>query len=413
MRRSPREIFRNNSGNILMLAAASMPILIGAAGLATDTVQWTLWKRQIQREADSAALAGAYAVAQGYSASDSATSDINRMALIALSQSPVIENAPTAGAYAGNSRAVRVVLQASQPLPFSAMLGVRTPVIVGEATAAVVSEGSYCVVALENSATAGVTLQGSATVDLGCGIITNSRASNAVVASGSSMVRATPVAAVGGLAASSNYLSPTTLTPYSIPQTDPFAALPVPSPSGCSARVSVNPTETASLGPGCYRGFDIKGTLTLAPGIYYVDGSSFSAGSQAIINGTDVTIIMTSSGAATNPSQIATLDINAGATLNLSATTSGAYAGVLFYQDRRALDAGTNKVNGNATSFFQGAFYFPSQALDFSGTSGMGIACVQIVSRRVTFIGNSSVVNDCPSGSGAKPFTAPRVRLVG
>ena len=30
------------------------------AGLATDTIQWTLWKRQLQRAADSAAIAGVY-----------------------------------------------------------------------------------------------------------------------------------------------------------------------------------------------------------------------------------------------------------------------------------------------------------------------------------------------------------------
>ena len=124
-----------------MMAAAAMPLFIAAAGLATDTVQWTLWKRQIQRQADSAALAGAYAVAQGFSASASATSDINQMSLIALSQTPIIENAPTAGDYAGNGKAVRVILQTSQELPFSKILGITAPVITGEATAAVVSQG--------------------------------------------------------------------------------------------------------------------------------------------------------------------------------------------------------------------------------------------------------------------------------
>jgi len=117
-------LLRDRTGNVLMMAAASMPIFVGAAGLATDTVQWTLWKRQIQRQADSAALAGAYAVAQGFSASDSATSDINRMALVTLTQTPTIENAPTTGAYAGNNKAVRVVLQTWAELPFSKILGV-------------------------------------------------------------------------------------------------------------------------------------------------------------------------------------------------------------------------------------------------------------------------------------------------
>lgn len=402
---------RDRAGNVLMLAAASMPILVGAAGLATDTVQWTLWKRQIQRQADSAALAGAYAVAQGFSASDSATADINSLALVTLSQTPVIENAPTTGVGAGNAKAVRVLLQTTSDLPFSKMLGVTAPVIYGEATAAVVSEGEYCVVSLESSSAVGITLQGNASVGLGCGIITNSRASNAVTAGGSSTVTATPVAAVGGLSSSSNYVSPTTLLPYTIPQADPYANLPTPNPTSCSGKVSVNPQGSASINPGCYRGFDIKGTLNMAPGIYYVDGSSFSIGSQAVVNGTGVTIILTSSNAATNPSQIATVDINGGATLNLTASSSGIYAGVLFYQDRRALDSGTNLINGNASSSFEGAFYFPSQAMSFSGTSGMTTDCVKMVSRRVTFIGNSSIVNNCPNY--IPKITGTSVRLIG
>lgn len=394
-----------------MLAAASMPILVGAAGLAMDTVQWTLWKRQIQRQADSAALAGAFAVAQGFDAADSVTADINQLTLVNLFQSPLIENAPTTGAYAGNSKAVRVVLQTTGELPFSKMLGVKAPLIQGEATAAVISDGEYCVVSLENTSAVGITLQGNASVGLGCGIITNSRASNAVASGGSSSVAATPVAAVGGLQATSNYVSPTTLMPYSIPQSDPFAALPTPSPTGCSGKVNVSPNAIESVSPGCFRGFDIKGTLNMAPGTYYVDGSSFGVGSLAVLNGTGVTIILTSTSAATNPSLIATVDINGGATLNLSAPETGTYAGVLFYQDRRALDSGTNKVNGNASSSFQGAFYFPSQAVEFSGTSGMSADCVKLVSRRVTFIGNSSIVNSCPNH--IPKITGTRVRLVG
>ena len=396
-----------------MMAAAAMPLFIAAAGLATDTVQWTLWKRQIQRQADSAALAGAYAVAQGFNASASATSDINQMSLIALSQTPIIENAPTAGDYAGNGKAVRVILQTSQELPFSKILGITAPVITGEATAAVVSQGEYCVVSLEQTATVGITLQGNATVDLGCGIMTNSRAANAVTAGGSSTVKASPVAAVGGLQTSSNYDVSTALLPYSVPEPDPYASLPTPSPSGCAGKVSVNPNGTKSVSPGCFKGFDVKGTLNMAPGVYYVDGSSFSVGSQALVSGAGVTIILTSSSASTNPNQIATLDINGGATINLTSSQSDTYSGILFYQDRRALDSGTNKINGNASSSFQGAFYFPSQALDFSGTSGMSTKCVKMVSRRVTFIGNSTIQNECDSYAGAKDIPATIVRLVG
>lgn len=415
--RSVGRLLRDRTGNVLMMAAASMPILIGAAGLATDTVQWTLWKRQVQRQADSAALAGAYAVAQGFSASDSASSDISRLSLVTLTQTPTIENAPTAGSYAGNSKAVRVLLQTSAELPFSKILGVRTPVIYGEATAAVVGSGDYCVVTLEKTTAVGITLQGNATVNLGCGMATNSRASNAVTAGGSSTVTATPVAAVGGLSSSSNYVSPTTLMPYSIPVQDPYASLPTPTASdlsGCNGNANVQPNNSKSITPGCFKNFDVKGTLNMAPGTYFIDSTTFDIGSQAVVNGTGVTIILTSSNATNNPGSISTVNINGGATLNLTAPTdtTNPYHGVLFYQDRRALDSGTNTINGNASSVLQGAFYFPGQAMSFSGTSGMTTTCVKMVSKRVTFIGNSNIVNQCDN-KGVDKIVATLVRLVG
>jgi hypothetical protein len=175
----------------------------------------------------------------------------------------------------------------------------------------------------------------------------------------------------------------------------------------------VKPGDVTALSPGCYKnGLDIKGTANLSPGTYYIDGSSFKVNSGAIINGTGVTIILTSASASTSGSSVATIDINGGATLNLSAPTSGTYAGVLIYQDRRADDSGTEKINGNATTFLQGAMYLPSREVQFTGTSGMSTTCLQLVSRRVIFTGNNSISNSCPSGSGASSFTGTRVRLV-
>src|ERR1700760_671317 len=55
-----KRVLKDRRGNTLAIAAAALPMIIGCAGLATDTIQWTLWKRQLQRAADSAAIAGVY-----------------------------------------------------------------------------------------------------------------------------------------------------------------------------------------------------------------------------------------------------------------------------------------------------------------------------------------------------------------
>lgn len=397
----------------MAIAAVCLPLLVGAAGLAVDTTQWTYWRRQLQREADSAALAGAFAKAQSKDPVVAANSDLSRTNTILLSGPADIHSAPTAGAFIGNSQAVRVSLTTSQRLPFSGSFMLATPAISASATAAVVSNGDYCALALSpTTASAGIKMQGSASLNFGCGLATNSQAANAVTAGGSSSITATPVSAVGGLTASNNYVGGTQLLPYSLPQPDPFANLPTPSPSGCQSQVTVGPNTTQTLSPGCYSGMNLKGTVTLNPGTYYIDGGSFSVGSQAIVAGDGVTIILTSSSAASSPSLIATLNVNGGATLQLTAPTSGTYKGILFYQDRRALDSGADTLNGNASSKLQGALYFPSQELDFSGTSGMTTDCLQLVAYRLTFIGNTSVSNQCPAASGAASFKGVQVRLV-
>ena len=42
-----KKLWRDRRGNALMIAGAALPLLVGSAGLATDTIQWTLWKRQL------------------------------------------------------------------------------------------------------------------------------------------------------------------------------------------------------------------------------------------------------------------------------------------------------------------------------------------------------------------------------
>src|SRR5512146_2701089 len=57
---SLKRLWRDRRGNTLAIAGAALPLVLGSAGLASDTIEWTLWKRQLQRAADSAALAGVY-----------------------------------------------------------------------------------------------------------------------------------------------------------------------------------------------------------------------------------------------------------------------------------------------------------------------------------------------------------------
>src|ERR1044072_7367720 len=56
-----KAINRDARGNAIVVAAATLPLIIGAAAIGVDTIQVSVARRQLQRSADSAALAGAYA----------------------------------------------------------------------------------------------------------------------------------------------------------------------------------------------------------------------------------------------------------------------------------------------------------------------------------------------------------------
>lgn len=401
-------------GNVLVLVAAVAPLLVGASAVGLDTIQLSLAKSRLQRSADSAAMAGAYAVTQNQSASTAADRDLILNNQIALSTPRVVENAPTTGTFAGDARAVRVVLTAVRSVPFISYFTGSSMTVSVEATAAAVPDGTYCIVSLENTAATGVTFAGSTDINLGCGVASNSIGTEAIRVNGNPDVRATPIAAVGGVPPASDFLGTTTVIPNNTPQPDPYANLANPVvPANCSGSLDVGRHDTVTLtGDQCFTGMDIKGTLILINGTITLNGGDMSFGSQAVVTGTNVTFVLTSSNATSNPSSIGEFDMNGGATINLTAPSTGPYANILIYQDRRAPLRNAH-INGNSDSIIDGAIYMPSQELTFNGNTGMVVRCMRLIARQVRFSGNSSVVNTCPSGSPNRGYTGTTVRLVG
>ena len=416
-----KRLWNDKRGNALVIAGAAMPMVLGSAGLATDTIQWTLSKRQLQRAADSAAIAGVYAIVEGQNISDAVTKDLtyNHTTGIAFSSTPVVTQPAATSAY---TNPVKVDLAIQKRLSFSAMFMAEVPTITASATAAIAPTGKYCVVSLENTSTTGIVDSGNATLNLGCGMITNSTSLNAAIATGSATVNATPVAAVGGIQAARQWGS-STLLPFTVAQADPYAAVTPAPPTTCAnSDPKVGPSGSTDLEPGCYKGLTLNGPVKLKPGVYYVDGGTSSSnpngldiGAQAVVDGTaGVTIVLTNVDPASTV--IGNLKINGGATVKLTAQDSGPYKGIAVYQDRRAVgdsdsSNSPNLINGNSASVFDGAFYFPSQQVGFNGNSGLTTNCFQLVSRRVDFKGNMTINNNC-TGKPSGPYDGQHVRLV-
>jgi hypothetical protein len=418
----------------MILIAATAPLLVAASAIGLDTIQVTLAKRQLQRSADSAAMAGASARAQKQDTASAVAAvdrDLSYNNSMALLTPRVIENAPTSGDFAGDQRAVRVVLKASRSVPFMSFFTGSSMEIEVEATAAAVPTGNYCVVSLESTTTTGITFAGNATVNLGCGVATNSTGATAITVNGNPNVTASPVAARGGVPTASSFLGTTTVIPNSPAQPDPFATLANPTlPALCLPKLVVDDkgkdAAATPVMPGCYKGLDFKGKATLSPGVYYIDGDELSFGSQADVAGTGVTFVLTSSNIVSNPASVAGLKMNGGASVRLIAPTAGEYANLLIYQDRRAsaseaaADGETDKdkadkyhINGGSNSILDGAIYMPKSQVTFNGGSGLDVRCLRLVTLRIKFSGNTTMVNNCPTNHPTRGFTGLTIRLVG
>jgi len=405
-------LWNDERGNMLVLAGAALPLLVGSAGLATDTIQWTLWKRQLQRAADSAALAGVYERISSSGSAAGVPATVAHDLEINLHSSVDLKSGYPELAYPADSgnklHQVQVTLAAEKALSFSSMF-ITPPTITAIATAASVpGSGEYCVVSLENSAgKSGITIGGNAKIDMNCGMISNSPATNSALSNGtSSSVKATVIAAVGGVEASNRW-TVDSYEPYSSALADPYADKPIPTPGSCGNFPSANDLDFtsnpdhASGKVVCYKSeMKIQGTVKLGPATYILDAASLKmSASAASLSCDGCTIILTSSTAATNPSSIGTVSISGGS-LNLKAPTSGTYAGMALFQDRRALDsAGSNIVNGNSGSVVQGVMYFPGQELTYNGDGITTAVCTQFVARRVVFGGNNTTTNKFEKGS--------------
>jgi len=424
-----RSLVRSNRGNVMAVTAACMPVIVGAAALGVESINLTLAKRELQRSADAAALAGAYAIVQSKVPADAVDRDLALNNRMTLSTTRTVENPTTWGTPShSDTHAVRVVLSANRSTPFWSFFNHSSVPITVEAKAAYVYLGEFCMVSLTTDTSTGVTFQGNTTMNLGCGVESNSKGTTAVSAGGSASVTASPVAAVGGVPSSSSYASGTTLLPYSPPISDPFAYLGTPSPPADCVRLNLNPQGNQSVSfpaLGASRSYCITGStngnndakiqsnITFPSDVtVYVQGGTLDIG-PATVSGTNVSFVLTTPSSGNG--SVATMSMNANAVLNLTAQETGTYAGVLFYQDRRATTGNTTTINGNSGATLKGAFYFPNGDLTFNGTAGMTLNCLQLVALHLSFSGNSTITNNCPStngGTGSHSFAGYFVKLV-
>jgi hypothetical protein len=286
-----------------------------------------------------------------------------------------------------------MVVRVSETIPqlFSAVLGFPQATVTARAsTGNRPASGGGCVLVMNPNAANALSLSGTPSLTSGCGVFVNSNSSTAVNLNGSAQITTTGTAKtqiVGNCSGCSN-ISPAPQT--GVGQTsDPFADMAPPTEGACnSTGVSLGSHDHLTITPGvnpyviCGSGISLgaQSTLTLNPGVYIVDSSSgINLGAQTTMSGTGVTIYIKQGG----------VSMSGGATVNLTAPTSGAWQGILFYQDRADTTAST--LVGGTGQLMNGVLYFPKANLTYTGGSSTSATATTIVADTLTMVGNSFI----------------------
>ena len=255
---------------------------------------------------------------------------------------------------------------------------------------------------------ASLTMNGNTSLTTGCGVWDDSTDSNAINLSGAN----TSIVATGGASVkvvggygcyggTTTCITPTPTT-GAANSGDPLSGLDAPADTTC--------TTPPSLSHGQNPITNATGTVTFcgAFGVGNNEEADFAAGTYIFKSGGGNSCGLSVSGQGTIKSTggvtfyfegSCSVSISGGATVQLSAPTSGDYAGVLMFQDRA--NSTTASLTGGTSQIMNGIVYFPNALLHYTGGSSSTNASqsATIVAYNLSIDGNSFI-----QSAGTSPY---------
>jgi Flp pilus assembly protein TadG len=407
-----RRFCQDQAGSYAVMFALMAPVLVGLSGLGTEVGVWFFKQRDMQGAADSSAVSAAIAKslnlsdleneAESVASSNGYTNGVNGTQV-------TVNRPPASGAFTAVSDAVEVIVQQPQQRLMS-LLYKKDTVLIRARAVAIPRPGKGCVLALDPNASRAAEVSGTAHVSLDCGLYSNSGDVSSTYAGGSGGLEAFEVRASGNVEGQENITTEQGIFENQTPTADPYADATFGTmPSTCTQSSKLSVTSSMTLNAGRYcGGIDVLAgkTLTLNPGIYYIDKKDFKVAGGATLKGTGVTLVFTGSGA-----NYATMKVSGGATVELSAPDTGPTAGIVIFGDRAMPTDTTFELLGGSNQDFKGAIYTPRSLLKFAGGADSKTSCTQVVTRVITFSGNAKLDLNC-GGVDIIPFGSNLAELV-
>jgi Flp pilus assembly protein TadG len=388
---------------VVVLGALSLIPILGVVAIAIDGGTLLSDRRQVQRTADSAALAAAVDLFTGWNTNHGADPDgtakqsaLTTAAATGYSNDGVnstvtVNIPPKSGTFTGKTGYAEVIITYNQQRFFSAIWGSGSLQVKARA----VARGTYTpanpgILILDptDNNTLNVTSSGNVTVTNGGSIIVDSKSANggATCTNTGNIVADTIDLSdntynhsnTGTLIGQINYNQP--------PTPDPLATVPEPSQpalptlpatvlallgSGYSTNNGINDSgntgRTIDLYPGYYAGIQVTGNDQIvlhdnqdgSPGIYYIGSQGLSITNAGGITGSNVMLYSAGTG---------NISLTGSGSMSLSPPTSGTYKGITLFQERSS-----NKqisITGQGNMNMSGTFYAAAAKVSITGQGG-------------------------------------------
>jgi hypothetical protein len=399
-------------GTVIVAVSVSLVAILGFAALSLDGGLLLDKRRQVQEATDAAALAAGCELYATWRTQTGRDTD-GSIALFAKNVAKQngyedgvngvvvqVHIPPISGLFVGQYGHAEVTISTSQKRYFSKIFGQSTNIPIG---ARAVARGKSSTInngiivldpdnkgSFSNGGGAMVTVKGTAP------IIVDSNDISAMIANGGGTVSSTAGYDVSG---SPGYSTPGggsftgTIHQNVEPTPDPLRFVPEPNINDYIVRstkkLQHSSAQNITLLPGVYIGgvaITGKGSVTLSPGIYYMEGGGFSITGQGNLTGSEVMIY-------NHPlSNSDTINLQGSGAITLTPPSTGPYQGISIFQSRTTVAQPTVSVAGNGTAplMISGTFYVPNGLLSVTGNGTQDTIGSQYISNTLALGGNGS-----------------------
>ena len=432
-----------SGGNVALMFALVVPLLLGFAGAGVDFQRWHMQKRTLQEFSDTLALRGA----REFLLANASEAEIKSM-IEATARQGLAEQF-SVGEYqldvTVSKQDATVSVNVTSPAKPGLLLTKISPYkddLAGNSVAVASGGANVCVVALEEDEEKAISATWQAKMQADdCAIYSNSTSVSGIYGSGSAKLTAHMICSAGGKSGSESHFDPSVVTDCPIYE-DPLAKRAAPKVMSCDEQdltvgernlTNFSSAMTASMGelapeelddgaseddqyvnaekrtlnPGVYcGGIDIalNADVTLNPGVYIIKDGPLIVDMQSRLQGENVAFYLVG--------DESTFFFAPDSKISLTAPKEGLLAGILFFEDRNVSESRVHRILSDDARVLLGTFYLPKSVLSVSSLRPVAdqSAYTAIVARKVDMKGSPTLVlntdyslTDVPVPDGVGP----------